>query len=45
MYSEALQLLKNDHIWNDSAQLNQKPQETTLRNQQLSVDELTSIVI
>jgi hypothetical protein len=27
MYSEALQLLKNDHIWNDTAVLTQKNQE------------------
>lgn len=26
MYAEALQLLKNDHMWNDTGLQNQKPQ-------------------
>lgn len=37
MYSEALQLLKNDHIWNDTDQLAQKAQEKATTNQQHSV--------
>ncbi|XP_057371706.1 cell division cycle protein 16 homolog isoform X1 [Daphnia carinata] len=39
MYAEALQLLKNDHMWNDTGLRNQKPQlgDSTSLSQQHSV--------